>query len=255
MSELPDDELNEPDFEVWNHLESGWQMAVDDVRFKLSPEMLAFYQALAKLIVSAKSQLRVDLTRPELRAQLEALPIPSPDVNFAAFLTGMMKWYATGTDKWLTHLVHLELASQGIWRANTALERFDQVAAQLGGAQPTPEKSLPYLREVVDSFLFGFDAATIALARGTLEQVAREVLLRIGAMTEGQMRRERPDLDSLLARLRQSGALTQAADAATRLRDRGNTVLHQHMYDARIREQMALASIGDLGQVLRELVP
>lgn len=254
MSE-DDTEVPGPDFEVWNHLESGWQMAYDDIRFKLDPNLLEFYQTLARLIVHLKSQLRFDSHDPVVLRLLADSKMPLQDGDHDALLRGLLKCHADGTDKWLTHLVHLEIASQGIDRARAALVRFDLIAARLGGAQTIPERSLGYLREVVDAFLFGFDAATIALARSTLEQLAKEVLVRIGAVTQPQLDRERPDLESLVARLRQAGALTHAADAANRLRERGNTILHKHLYDDRIRQQVALDSIGDLAEVLAELVP
>ncbi|MFN8670253.1 MAG: hypothetical protein U0164_23945 [Gemmatimonadaceae bacterium] len=250
-----DDGVSEPDFEVWNHLESGWQMAYDDIRFKLEPESLSFYESLARLIVHLKSQLRFDSRDPVVRRLLAETKTRVDEGDHDALLRGLLIWYSNGTDKWLTHLVHLEIASQGIDRARTALKRFDLIAARLGGAQTIPERSLEYLREVVDAFLFGFDAATVALARGTLEQLAKEILLRIGAVTKPQLERERPDLESLVAKLRQAGALNRAADAATRLRERGNTVLHKHLYDDRIRQQVALDSITDLTEVLGELVP
>jgi len=255
MSDEDRVEVLEPEFEVWNHLESGWQMAFDDVNGKLTDGERVFYERLAHLVVEGKAELRLDLTRPEWRKKVAELSLQISDDQIGSLFKGLLSWYASGGDKWLRHFVHLRIASQGIWRANEALERFDVIVALIGGAQSTPEQCKPYLREVIDSFLFGFDAATIALARVSLEQVARQVLLRIGVETESRLRRERPDLESMLMRLRQAGALVDSWAAAQRLRLRGNVVLHEHMYADRFRRQMAVDSIFDLSTVLYELVP
>jgi hypothetical protein len=249
-----DDAAEGLDSEVWNHLESGWQMAYDDLAKHLAPEMLAFFRSLAGIVVGAKAHLRVDLSRAEFRDNLARLAPEVSPADHGALVRGLLQWYAAGKDPWLTHAVHLEIADEGIGRAVGALERFDRITSQLG-SQPIPDRALPYLREVTSSFLFGFDAATIALTRATLEQVARTVLVRIGAATEAQLKREKPDLEGLLRRLRQASVLDTAWDAANRIRTRGNTALHDHLYEERIRMQTALDSIVDLNTVLRELVP
>ena len=51
-----------PDFEVWNHLESGWQMAYDDMARQLPPEFRGIYsnlgEATEKYVVPAKDVLQ-----------------------------------------------------------------------------------------------------------------------------------------------------------------------------------------------------
>jgi hypothetical protein len=249
------DETVGPDFEVWNHLESGWQMAYDDLALKLSPEMLAFFLGMAKVIVGARSSLLVDPRDPALAKQIASVfPSVSPNDHGALF-AGLMKVFAARGDPWLTHAVELELAGEGISRATSALERYQLVAPQLG--QAIPDRALPYVREALSCFLFCFDAATIALCRSTVEQVAKEALIRLGVYTRRQIQRSRPplSLETLIEKLKQAGALERSYEAAKRVKDRGNTILHDHLYDEKIRRQLALDSVADLADILRELLP
>jgi Mn-dependent DtxR family transcriptional regulator len=99
----------------------------------------------------------------------------------------------------------------------------------------------------------GFDAACIALSRATFEQMARDVLIKTRTMTEPEIRKTRPTADTLLNRLKQAGLLVVHVDAAKRLTERGNQVLHRGIYEERLFPQMSLDAIGDLGAVAGEL--
>jgi hypothetical protein len=249
------DEQSGPDFEVWNYLMSGWQMAYDDLARKISPAMLAFYRGIAKVIVHARSSLLVNPQDAAISKQIAAvLPGVSPK-DQSALLAGLMTWFASGKDPWLRHAVELELADEGISRAVLALERYQLVAPRLGRA--IPERALPYVREALSCFLYGFDAATIALCRSTVEQVAKEALVQLGIYTSPQIKRSRPplSLETLIEKLKQAGALSRSYEAAKRVKDRGNTILHEHLYDEKISRQTALDSIVDLADVLGELLP
>ena len=244
-----------PDFDVWNHLESGWQMAHDDMALKLPPEMLALFKNLAKVIVGAQSTPLVSTTDPAVAKQLSSM-FPTSEVDQSVILARLLGWFATRKDPWLTHAVELELGSQGIGRATIALKRFQLLAPRLG-RQPIPDRALPYVREAMSSFLFGFDAATVALCRATLEQVAKEVALRIGVYTEGELRRLKysPTLETFLEKLKQANALDRSYESARRVKRQGDDVMHKHMFDEKVRQQAALDSIVCLADVLSELLP
>lgn len=61
-SESPD----RPDCEVWNHLESGLQVAYDDMKRVVGEDMRC-WEALAKAVVSLRMSLLVSGSIPELR--------------------------------------------------------------------------------------------------------------------------------------------------------------------------------------------
>ena len=103
--------------------------------------------------------------------------------------------------------------------------------------------------------MLGFDAAAIALACSVFEQLARSALVAVGAMTEPQIKKERPAAEKLRTELTRANLLPSSAEFARKLIERRNTVLHQFIYDPKILPAMSLASIGDLIVVARELTP
>jgi hypothetical protein len=248
--------LEGPEFEVWNHLDSGWQMAYDDMARQLEPEAMHFFESVASLIVGATSVLHLDREMSPIREKLQEFAPAADPSRYDALFSALLELYQRQANPWLKHAVELKLARGGLDRATEALRRFTQLAPQLN-QRPLPERAEPYLREAIQTFLFGFDPACISLCRSALEQVSRDVLVRIGVYTEPQLRRAKPpvSLETLLLKLRAAGALEKEFAAADRIRERGNTVLHQHMYDERVRKQVALDTVVDLASVLREVLP
>src|SRR6266702_7088608 len=114
-----------PEFEVWNHLEAGWQEAHDDMARKLAPESMRFFEALAEAIVG----LRTDLVVPD-----KDLPVPeSLARTFPQLATEHLQQLVRrffqepsliDSSSWLRHAVDLEVASLSLQRAVNALERF-----------------------------------------------------------------------------------------------------------------------------------
>lgn len=139
-------------------------------------------------------------------------------------------------------------------RAGNALRRFESLAPKIGG-RDIPEKALPYLQEVVTAYLFGFDTATIALCRATLEQVVKDIVVRLGLYTEPGLKRDKVKLRTMLLKLKQADALERSFEAAKRVRENGDTSLPRHPFDAKIRKTVALDSIASLSEVLTELLP
>jgi hypothetical protein len=64
-----------------------------------------------------------------------------------------------------------------------------------------------YLSEVVHTFLLGFDAASIALARSAFEQMAREVLVQAGVYSPRRLDKERPTAFNLLQELKRNNLI------------------------------------------------
>lgn len=243
-----------PDFEVWNHLNSGWQQAHDDIARCLEPGQMQLFELVASIIVGGTSALHLDSELGPVREKLEEFIPGLASSQYEVVFNSFIEMYRSGDNPWLKHAVELELARAGVWRSTDAFDRFALLVPQLS-QRPLPARAEPYLREAIQTFLFGFDPACIALCRSALEQVARDVLVRLGEYTEPQLRRDQPSLETLLRKLQQRDAIEAAADAAHRIRERGNTVLHHHLYENRARRQVALDSLVDLTIVLREALP
>lgn len=206
----------------------------------------------------------LDLARLELDA-LDSKSRESVD-KFADRIIAARKSYALGKDQemrvelydllmedeWYRFAAELELGKEGVSRAASALERFLELRPVLTSYK-LGEKATAYLREVIDTYLFGFDAACVALCGATLEQVLRELVLAHGLYTEPRLRRESPSGNTLLQEAKRAGRIGGAYDAAKRLLDHRNHVMHRNLWEEKIAKGIALQCVNELGQVLVEL--
>jgi len=222
-----------PEFEVWNHLYSGLDQARWEMN-ELPPDYREALESLAK--VKAHKFHSLVLSSKELAARQPNLGAP----------------FAT-TMAWFDHAVEIEFAEEGIRRSVNALTRYRRLQPRTT-RRPVPDAAKRHLHEVVETFLFGFDAACIALCRATLEQLLRDALLTAKVYTEPQLRRERPTAGALLENARRQRVLVSSLAAAENLVKRGDTVMHRAIYSERILEQQALDSIGNLVEVFVELL-
>jgi hypothetical protein len=156
-------------------------------------------------------------------------------------------------DVWVRHAAEIEIARLGVSRTDDALKRFLKLRPVVT-PRPVPERAQRYIREVIDTYILGFDAACIALCRAACEQVLRDALLSKGVYTEAQLRREQPSAGSLMANAKRSGVLVVSIPAAEKLITKGNTVMHSFLYEERILEQQALDSVSELAEVLSEVL-
>jgi len=249
-SEQQNPEPEGPEFEVWNYLDEGWEMAYNDLSEKLHPAGMQLLQALARSVFDLKESLLVESAF-RITQELENRFPNVPSEVWGRLVKAIAAEYPQ-VDPWMKHAIELEVASRGIHRAHLALERFSKIAPETL-ARPVPEKARLYIRELVHTYLFGFDAAAIALARSTFEQLARAVLVRRGVYTEPQLRREKPTAGTLLKKLKQAGLLGSTVSAAERLVKCGDTLLHSGMQEERILPALALDSVRGLQQVAIEL--
>ncbi len=133
-----------PEFEVWNHLESGLQSARDEFR-SVDPELRELVERLAEVIADARGLLILPTSRtPLLSAEGNLLNHP-----------------------WIKHATDIRIAEEGISRANEALDRYQAMKPAVA-ARSLPQPVVRYLKEAAATYLFGFDAACIALCRATL---------------------------------------------------------------------------------------
>lgn len=258
----PDDPLSDndaeskgslkPEFEVWNHLWSGVDKAYDDLEQTVGRDGARFFDSFGEIVYKALTRLFVNPADPTLATKL-AKEFPGlAHTKRATLFHDLLRAYRAGSAPVLKHSVDLQLGSEAIRRAEGALDRLHLLTESLANA-PLPPSVREYLAEVVHTFLFGFDAASIALARSALEQMAREVLVQKGVYTRARLKRDRPTAFNLLNELKRGRLIDETLQRAETLVTRANTISHRHMYEGRIMRQQALTSITELAQVLTEL--
>ncbi|MGH9896861.1 MAG: hypothetical protein ACREA0_33650, partial [bacterium] len=165
-----------PEAEVWNHLWAGYDLAYHDLQETIGNEAAKFFDLIGGAVYTALTRLFVDPADPSLTTELlKAFPGLSA-IDQAALFQKLFRAYKDGTSPVLKHSVDLQLASEAMSRAQEALNRLQLLIDVLADAT-LPARVREYLSEVVHTFLFGFDAASIALARSAFEQMAREVLI------------------------------------------------------------------------------
>lgn len=221
-----------PEFQVWNHLWSGIDMATSELRALDQPSR-ALVEKLGKAIADARGDL---VQRPN---------------SYSATVLSIEEHLLA--NPWIRHAAEIEVATTGIVRAQKALDRFAKVRPAVT-RRPLPTRAAGYVTEVINTFIFGFDAACIALCRATLEQLLKDELVRIGAFTEPQLKREKPTAGSLLNNAFRTDLLQTSRRAAEQLVNKGDTIMHNFIYDERVEEQQALDSIDQLIEVLTELL-
>lgn len=229
---MHNENVDGPHFEVWNHLWSGVDMAVDELR-ALDPKNRIRVEKVGKLLVDARAML--------------AREHDSDEAIINEYSSDLL------ADPWIKHAAEIELANAGISRAGTALSRYFSLRP-IVIRKPLPERATRYVAEVIHTFAFGFDAACIALCRATVEQVLKDQLVVAGSYTAAQIRRDRPTAGTLLMNAKRSGIVSQSADAADRLVKKGDTVMHNFIYDDKVSEAQARDSIEELIAVLAEIL-
>jgi hypothetical protein len=227
MSE--DEEAYGPEYRVWNHLYSGLDLATMELN-TLEEESRKRIEKLGKLIAQTRSSVSQPL---EEGAWIE-------------LFDELLK------DPWVRYGAELALANEGVDRAAGAIQRFVDLRPVLTTYQ-LGVKATSYLQQVTSAFLFEFDAAAIALAGAALEQVLRDVAIESGSYTEARLRREQPTGQTLLENAKREGKISSTYDAAKRVLERRNHVMHRSMWEDRIIKRLALESISDLGLVLSSL--
>lgn len=215
-----------PQFEVWNHLGSGLDLAEMELD-RLEPESKKAIETFAEQIVSLRKSFAL---RPTV-------------ASWVKLLDQLLE------DDWFRFAAEIKLAGEGVERASVALKRFMDLRPVFTDYR-IGEKGAAYLREVISTFLFGFDAACIALSGAALEQVLREIVIEAGLYTEARLNRERPSGQTLLEEVKRAGRIGDAYEAAKRVFEQRNRVMHRHLWEDRIIQSIALETVKDLGRVL-----
>jgi len=236
-----------PEAEVWNHLESGWQQAYDDMARQVGQETMDVFEAIANAIVSLRTDLVLSQdSLPIPKALSEVFPEWSSDQLQKLAAKLLKEPSAADSNVWMRHAVDLEVAGIGLQRAVAALDRFKSLTPVLTH-QAIPPQARAYVREVVHTYLLGFDAACIALCRACFDQLAKAVLVKTKVLTEGEVRKGQLTTLTLVEHLKRNGLLGAGAyDAGRRLGERGNAIMHKGLYEERVLPSLSLDSISDL---------
>jgi hypothetical protein len=221
-----------PEFEVWNHLLTGIDTAQNEMRA---------LDEKTRLVTERRGKFLVDL-----RAQL-TLPSNSFEADFLEFDSDFL------ADPWVRHAAEIELAREAISRATTALERYFKLRPIIT-KKALPERAARYMAEVVRTYAYGFDVACIALCRATLEQVLKDELVERGVYSETDIQKKKLTAGPLLDLAKAKAILLRSFDSADRIIKKGNTVMHQFLYDSKVLPQQAVDSIAQLLEVLSEVL-
>lgn len=223
-------DLDGPEFEMWNHLYSAIDTARDELRI-FDKDSRKLVEEFGHLIASSRTSFVLQRFS-DKAALVDAVPV-------------------LVADRWFRHAAEIEIADAGVDRVNSALNRFI-LLRPIKATREVPDRAVRYLREALDAYLFGFDAACIAFCRATCEQVLKDALVAARAYTEPQLKRERPSAGTLLEVAKRQKLLERSFDAASRLTRRGDEVMHQFIADDKILPQLSLDSLHDLATVLEE---
>lgn len=219
-----------PNADVWSHLQTGLDLAEEELEY-LPEKVRRFTEAVAKALLLNRTKVILD-AKEKGWAELD-----SELLSFA----------------WVRYATDLEIAEEGITRATKALDRYAEVRPT-AAVHAILEKAQPYIREVVHTYIFGFDPACIALCRAALEQLLKHCLVSVGTYTVPQLRKDRPTAGTLLAKARQSNLLPTAYEPAYQVIHRGDQLMHSHVFDEKILRQSAADSVRDFTVVAVELL-
>jgi hypothetical protein len=161
---MTEDERYGPETEVWNHLHSGLDLA--------DMELDA---------LEAESRREVELFGKALVKVRQQFVLPTHSDRIIDLFDDLLK------DAWYRHAANLEFGREAVNRATDALGRFLELRLVLTDYK-LPYRSGSYLREAIDTFVFGFDAACIAFCGATLEQVLKDLIVANGIYTDARLK-------------------------------------------------------------------
>lgn len=219
-----DEELGGPEFEMWNHLESG----LDRARMELDclpEEIRTILTKFRERIFSQRTNLIVE-----------------PDDKFAAPSQLLLE------EPWIKFAVDIAFAEESLARAGNVFDRYVKLQPILTRYKLT-NLAAKCLQEAGWTFLFSFDAACVEFCKMVLEQTLRKELVDAGSITEEQSKKD--TVGGLLTKARNERLLPEATEQAAKdLITMRNEVIHRR-FEA--LEDEALNAINQLGVVLQEL--
>ncbi|MCA1607745.1 MAG: hypothetical protein LC775_20285 [Acidobacteria bacterium] len=161
--------MKEPDVTIrqllWEALEAHAEQQLSD---ELDNEVEVLLRGLAEELLEGQSQLFVErFSRVEDLLKKRSVLLDLPRFRY---------------------VVELELAYRALRRVNKALERY--LTLDFGTlARPLTVKAKQYVAEVVATYALGFDTASMALCRATMEQILKDALISGGFYTQAYLDR------------------------------------------------------------------
>jgi len=215
-----------PQFEVWNHLYSGLDLARMELDC-LSEKARTVLTKFGEQIFSQRTNLTV-----------------APDDRFADFSKQALEV------PWLKFAADIAFAEEAVDRAAKALDRYVELQPILTRYRLT-DLAAKCLREAGRTYLFSFDAACVAFCSAALEQTLRDALVDARIITRRELQRRRCTAYTLLAMATQAKLLPEAAEqAASDLIATRNVVMHRRFEGLK---DEALKAMEHLGVVLQDL--
>lgn len=216
-----------PEFEVWNHLHSGLDLARDELD-SLEPETRKTLEALGKVVFLSRTGAASGKLKAEHNALLED------------FLR----------EPWFRHVVDISFAEDAITRGQTVLDRYARLRPIWYNYQIS-DQPIRFVGEAVQTFLFGFDIACIAICGAALEQVLKDTLLARGAIRKGS--HDPLGGRALVDKAKNEKIISKSVDAAKTVIKSRNRVMHRQLKKTLNTSNMALQSVSGLLAVLDEL--
>lgn len=238
-----DDGKQGPEYDVWNYLWQGYDAAYEEMSEGLGSKSAKTHQVMGEAVVQFLGTALVSESSTSAFRTIQKR-FPSWSAKECREVGELLvELYQDDERPWLRHAVELEIASTALDRATTAFDRFRSLSHVLV-TKPIGPEAERYIAEVIQTFLLGFDAAAIALARAAFEQLGRRALVQSGAYRS--MQRVELGGKSLLDTLKEYNLLGPSYDSTVKLIKRADTVMHRNLFDAKISRQLALDSIKAL---------
>jgi hypothetical protein len=219
-----------PEVDVWNHIHTGLDLAEEEF-LDLPEHLRELTKGLGQALFGMRTRFVVE------RGEAHFLDLDKRLLS----------------EPWIQYAADYYVAGEGVRRAAEALERYLELRPSLA-PKSLEGKALRYATEVVHTYVFGFDPACIALCRATLEQVLKEAVVARNIYTAAQLRREKPGAGALLENAKRASCIPSTYAAAKRVIERGDTLMHSHIFEDKVLRKMAADSILDLTVAVAELL-
>lgn len=219
-----------PELRVWDHIQAGLESARTELD-RLAPGERSLVEVTAEILVS-------------VRERIVASPATERILGLEQSLLN---------DPWFRYAADIRLGEELARRASEAFQRYLDLQPVVSTYTLSPE-ARRYIREASQTFVFGFDAACIALCGATLETVLKEVLIDRRFVTRQQLKREGATAFRVLELAKRENVLDRLTiEVARRVCEERNSVMHSGVTEDEQLKKSALGSIGGLAAVLHAL--
>ena len=249
------DDRDDPEDEVMGHMEAGLQMARDDFHRATGGDDDEYWETLAIHFLKTRLGVLVNPPDPPSAAFLAKWDWPGFTGEMFGRRVAEIPQDPKKQPRFLRYAIEIGIAELGVSRTYVAWRRYSKLEARLVN-RVIPEKARRYVEELSNTYLFGLDAACIALACSCFEQVAKAALHATGN-GKGAAGVEVDGLaaDGLRLRLYALNLIDKGNAAARNLIRNRNKVLHRELPNEKVIAQQSLDSIEEFLVICSELEP